>query len=117
MKKEFTKHYVIENQGCYHEYPGKVQKLSFMQKENISILNILNSEIHLKDGLVGYILEEYQINPKFEHLFETVMFLDLEERSLSFDEQIKEALLAPTPKKVVKIIGVDIIKPDGGLYV
>lgn len=53
--------------------------------------------IELEDNMVGYVLEEYQIHPGEEHWFETVMFRDLQDIELSLDEQIKEALKAPTP--------------------
>jgi len=49
MKKEFTPQYIIDNQGCYQETKDKVNNLSFMKLETINIMDILNSEIPLKD--------------------------------------------------------------------
>jgi len=47
MKKEFTTQYMIDNCGCYDQ--SKLKSCSFMSKSEIIILDILNSEIPLKD--------------------------------------------------------------------
>ena len=47
MKKEFNKEYALHNKGCYSKETASC--LSFMQNENFSINDIMNSEIPLKD--------------------------------------------------------------------
>ena len=47
MKKTFTKKYIAENKGCYSI--DKVNTLSFYTKEEITIEEISESEISLKD--------------------------------------------------------------------
>ena len=47
MKKVFTPHYIREHKGCY-ELP-KVNRLSFIDKPEIHIKDILKSEITMKD--------------------------------------------------------------------
>ena len=47
MKKQFTKQSILDNRGCYS--PEQVEKLSFINKDNISIHDIINSEIKLND--------------------------------------------------------------------
>jgi len=47
MQKIFTPDFIIGNRGCYDR--SKVQSLSFFSKEEISITDILDSEISLKD--------------------------------------------------------------------
>ena len=50
MKKQFTKQSILGfkyNRGCYS--PEQVEKLSFINKDNISIHDIINSEIKLND--------------------------------------------------------------------
>ena len=49
MKKEFTKEEMQENSGCYKEVKGKLENCSFMKLPVIGIMDILNSEIPLKD--------------------------------------------------------------------
>ena len=47
MKKEFTKQEIIDKKGCYSL--EKVNQLSFINNDIISIETIINSEIPLKD--------------------------------------------------------------------
>lgn len=48
MKKELTKAYVLANKGCYSR--EQVEELSFMKKKKEpTLINIVNSEISLKD--------------------------------------------------------------------
>ena len=47
MKKEWTKQEIIANKGCYSI--EEVEALSFINKDNITLLDILNSEISIKD--------------------------------------------------------------------
>lgn len=47
MKTQFTQDYLIQNKGCYSLEQVKV--LSFMQKTEFTIEDIVNSEIPLKD--------------------------------------------------------------------
>ena len=47
MKKQFTKQSILDDRGCYS--PEQVEKLSFINKDNISIHDIINSEIKLND--------------------------------------------------------------------
>ena len=47
MKKEFTPDYILENRGCYAT--NQVENLSFITKPIISIDDMLNSEMPLKD--------------------------------------------------------------------
>ena len=47
MKKEFTKQEIIDNKGCYDLQ--QIEKLSFINKDNITLIDILNSEISIKD--------------------------------------------------------------------
>jgi len=47
MKKEFNKQYIVDNKGCYKS--EQVMNLSFIKKEIISINDIIESEISLKD--------------------------------------------------------------------
>ena len=50
MKKTFTKQYMRDNCGCYEDTKGKLDACSFMKLDgDISIYDILNSEIPLKD--------------------------------------------------------------------
>lgn len=51
MKKVFTKEYIIKHQGCYIEEKNKVHNLSFINNRDINILDIVNSEIAIKDKL------------------------------------------------------------------
>jgi hypothetical protein len=47
MIKQFNKQDIINNKGCYSL--EQVERLSFINKEKINILDIINSEISLKD--------------------------------------------------------------------
>ncbi len=47
MKKEFTKEYILLEKGCYSR--GKVEELSFINKEIITLKDMLTSELPLKD--------------------------------------------------------------------
>jgi len=47
MKKIFTKQYILDNKGCYSV--DEVEKLSFINKEEIRLTDILNSEISIRD--------------------------------------------------------------------
>ena len=47
MRKEFTPDYILENKGCYEQH--QVEALSFIKKGIISIDDIIDSEILLKD--------------------------------------------------------------------
>ena len=47
MKKEFTREEMIANKGCYSL--EQLNQCSFMQNEEISLFDILDSEIPLKD--------------------------------------------------------------------
>lgn len=49
MQQTFTKQFMQENCGCYKQINGKLDACSFMQKETISLSDIVNSEIPLKD--------------------------------------------------------------------
>ena len=48
MKTLFNHDYMRANQGCYAETKGKLEQCSFMSKQEISISDILDSEIPLK---------------------------------------------------------------------
>jgi len=47
MKSKYTKKYMLDNKGCYST--EQIGMLSFINKESISINDILDSEISLKD--------------------------------------------------------------------
>jgi Immunity protein Imm5 len=47
MKKEFTPNEIMTGIGCYSK--EQIEHLSFIKQNNISIIDILNSEIPLKD--------------------------------------------------------------------
>lgn len=47
MKKDLTKEFVASNKGCYDT--EKVESLSFMKKDNFTIIDVVKSEIPLKD--------------------------------------------------------------------
>lgn len=47
MKKQFTPKYIYDNKGCYER--SQVDTLSFIKNESIDIMDILNSEMPLKD--------------------------------------------------------------------
>ena len=47
MKTTFTKEYITDNKGCYSY--EQVNNLSFINKESISLLEIIESEMPLKD--------------------------------------------------------------------
>jgi hypothetical protein len=47
MKKEFTKEYILSNRGCYSE--EQVEGLSFINKETITLKDMLTSELSLKN--------------------------------------------------------------------
>ncbi len=47
MKKIFTPQSIFDNKGCYSK--EQVEKLSFIAQPEITIQNIANSEIPLKD--------------------------------------------------------------------
>jgi hypothetical protein len=47
MKKTFDKAYILSNKGCYER--SQVEDLSFINKPEITIMDILNSEMPLKD--------------------------------------------------------------------
>jgi len=49
MKKEFTKKYIIDNKGCYDI--NQVNSLSFINNTEITILDIINSEMPTKDKI------------------------------------------------------------------
>jgi hypothetical protein len=49
MKKQFTPNEIRSNRGCYSL--EEVNKLSFINKDSIDIIDILNSEIQIKDRL------------------------------------------------------------------
>ena len=62
MLKNFTKEYIITNRGCYTE--EQVEKLSFINEENISLCSILNSEIPTKDKLY-FVLFNCELNHSY----------------------------------------------------
>jgi hypothetical protein len=47
MKTQFTQDYLVQNKGCYSL--EQVMALSFMQKPEFTLQDIVNSEIPLKD--------------------------------------------------------------------
>ena len=47
MKSVFTPKYVMDNRGCYSE--EQAEKLSFIKQNEITIADIMNSEIPMKD--------------------------------------------------------------------
>lgn len=47
MKREFTPQYIRDNKGCYEM--SQVNGLSFINKESISIEDMVNSEMPTKD--------------------------------------------------------------------
>ena len=47
MKHEFTKQEILSNRGCYER--NEVENLSFINNEPISLIDIVKSEIPLKD--------------------------------------------------------------------
>lgn len=48
MKTEFTKEYIVANQGCYIETPGKVESLPFINNGTITIRDLFDG-LPIKD--------------------------------------------------------------------
>jgi hypothetical protein len=61
MKKTFDKAYILLNKGCYEKH--QVEALSFINKEEIGVLDILNSEMPLKDK-GWFLIRKTQLTPQ-----------------------------------------------------
>ena len=94
MKKEFTKQEIIDNKGCYDLQ--QVEKLSFINKDNITLIDILNSEISIKDKR-WFLFNKCQLslNNKKELALEMAWcVLPIYESKYPNDTRVKECLQA-----------------------
>lgn len=94
MKKTFTKEYMNNNKGCYDN--DKLNACSFMSKSEIDILDILNSEIKLKDK--GWFLIrkcELTLDQKKQLAYDlALVVLPIYEKKYPDDKRVRECLEA-----------------------
>ena len=94
MLKEFTKEYIRANKGCYTL--EEVNELSFINKDNITLIDILNSEISIKDKRCFLFNKcELSLNDKkYLALKMTWCILPIYEAKYPNDNRVRECLQA-----------------------
>lgn len=106
MKKTFTPNYIKTNRGCYE--PEQVAKLSFIKNEEITIAQILESEIPLKDKFWFVVRKCELSNEQKQHIAIgcAEIVLEIYERKYPNNKAPREAIQA-AKDYLAGVIGTD----------